>query len=104
MVLEMSASAGRRGTMPIVAWHEVFEKGVPGRKFRHSDHRNGAHACTISRRFSGWRVRHFASHGRTPSARNKVPYSGRPFRGGAVPGTSCQATVAPSLWDFRNKL
>ena len=46
MVLEMSASAGRRGTMPIVAWHEVFEKGVPGRKFRHSDHRNGAHACT----------------------------------------------------------
>ena len=30
-----------------------------------------------------------------------IPYpTGRFFRGGAVRGTSCQATIAPSLWDI----
>src|SRR5208337_2671108 len=46
-------------------------------KFRHSNHRIGAHTCT----------------------NHTVPY-GTALWGGAVPGTSCQATIAPSLRDI----
>ena len=45
-------------------------------KFRHSNHRIGAHACR----------------------NHTVPYGTALFWGG-VPGTSCQATIAPSLRD-----
>src|ERR1700685_4436724 len=45
-------------------------------KFRHSNHPIGAHTCT----------------------NHTVPY-GTALLGGAVPGTSCQATIAPSLQD-----
>ena len=45
-------------------------------KFDHSNHRIGAYA----------------------GANQTVPY-GTALLGGAVPGTSCQATIAPSLWD-----
>src|SRR5271165_3435696 len=45
--------------------------------FRHSNHRIGAHACT----------------------NHTVPY-GTALLGGAVPGTSCQATIARSLRDI----
>jgi hypothetical protein len=45
-------------------------------KLRHSNHRIGAHTCT----------------------NQTVPY-GTALLGGAVPGTSCQATIAPSLRD-----
>ncbi|HKM58454.1 MAG TPA: hypothetical protein VJX28_06885, partial [Chthoniobacterales bacterium] len=43
----------------------------------HSNHRIGAHTCT----------------------NHTVPY-GTALWGGAVPGTSCQATIAPSLRDI----
>ena len=43
---------------------------------RHSNHRIGGHTCT----------------------NQTVPY-GTALLGGAVPGTSCQATIAPSLRD-----
>src|SRR5208337_1791187 len=46
-------------------------------KFRHSNYRIGAHTCT----------------------NHTVPY-GTALWGGAVPGTSCQATIAPSLRDI----
>ena len=46
-------------------------------KFRHSNHRIGAHTRT----------------------NHTVPY-GTALLGGAVPGTSCQATIAPSLRDI----
>jgi hypothetical protein len=45
--------------------------------FRPSNHRIGAHTCT----------------------NHPVPY-GTALWGGAVPGTSCQATIAPSLRDI----
>ena len=45
-------------------------------KLRLANHRIGAHAC----------------------ANQTVPY-GTVLLGGAVPGTSCQATIVPSLWD-----
>ena len=45
-------------------------------KFRHSNHRIGAHTCT----------------------NHTVPY-GTALLGGVFPGTSCQATIAPSLRD-----
>src|ERR1700722_19715863 len=45
-------------------------------KLRHSNHRIGAHTC----------------------ANQTVPY-GTALLGGSVPGTSCQATIAPSLRD-----
>ena len=45
-------------------------------KFRHSNHRIGAHACR----------------------NHTVPY-GTALIWGGVPGTSCQATIAPSLRD-----
>jgi hypothetical protein len=45
-------------------------------ELRHSNHRIGAHTCT----------------------NQTVPY-GTALLGGAVPGTSCQATIAPSLPD-----
>jgi hypothetical protein len=77
----------------IVARHEVPGKRPPRepsrrvrydraqyprhpRGIRHSNHRIGAHAC----------------------ANQTVPY-GTALLGGAVPGTSCQATIAPSLRD-----
>src|ERR1700675_579846 len=53
----------------------VFSFRIPN--FRHSNHRIGAHTCT----------------------NQTVPY-GTALWGGAVPGTSCQATIAPSLRDI----
>ena len=62
----------------IVAWHEVPGKSVhrENRPVGYGMIRSRAHAC-----------------------RNQtVPY-GTALLGGAVPGTSCQATIAPSLRD-----
>jgi hypothetical protein len=53
-----------------------FSFSFPIRNLRHSNHRIGAHTCT----------------------NQTVPY-GTALLGGAVPGTSCQATIAPSLRD-----
>src|ERR1700719_1565183 len=52
----------------------VFQFQFSYSKFRHSNHRIGAQTCT----------------------NHTVPY-GTALLGGAVPGTSCQATIAPSL-------
>src|SRR5580700_6852652 len=54
----------------------VFQFQFSYSKFRHSNHPIGAHTCT----------------------NHTVPY-GTALLGGAVPGTSCQATIAPSLRD-----
>src|SRR5271166_1324002 len=55
--------------------HKCFQFSYS--KFRHSNHPIGAHTCT----------------------NHTVPY-GTALWGGAVPGTSCQATIAPSLRDI----
>src|SRR5271165_4903829 len=88
------------GTTPIVAWHEVpgtkclgkRPSKEPSRRVRYdraqlvpevflvemcANHRIGAHTCT----------------------NHTVPY-GTAVGGGAVPGTSCQATIARSLRDI----
>src|ERR1700735_2643903 len=54
----------------------VFRFQFSYSQLRHSNHRIGAHTCT----------------------NQTVPY-GTALLGGAVPGTSCQATIAPSLRD-----
>jgi hypothetical protein len=54
----------------------VFRFQFSYSKLPHSNHRIGAHTCTDQ----------------------TVPY-GRALLGGVVPGTSCQATIAPSLRD-----
>src|SRR5271163_3364312 len=60
---------------PEIIQHKCFQFSYS--KFRHSNHRIGAHTCT----------------------NHTVPY-GTALWGGAVPGTSCQATIAPSLRDI----
>src|ERR1700733_5240306 len=54
-------------------------------------------------KFFSFRVRNFVApiieSVRTPARITPYP-TGRLFWGGAVPGTSYQATIAPSLWDI----
>jgi hypothetical protein len=91
--LAVSLPARPVGTIPNVAWHEVpgkasskepsrrvrydraqlIRKVFFGRKFRHSNHRIGAHTCTD----------------------HTVPY-GTALWGGAVPGTSCHWSL--DIW------
>src|SRR5271165_2237404 len=60
---------------PEIIQHKCFQFSYS--KFRHSNHPIGAPTCT----------------------NHTVPY-GTALWGGAVPGTSCQATIAPSLRDI----
>jgi len=94
------------GTTPIVAWHEVPGKASlekPSRRVR-SDW-----AQLIPKGISGPNVRRvfelssLQSSDRRPHphecTNHTVPY-GTALWGGPVPGTSCPATIAPSLRDI----
>src|ERR1700738_4060726 len=63
---------------PEIIQHKCFQFSYS--KFRHANHRIGAHTCT----------------------NHTVPY-GTALWGGAIPGTSCQATIAPSLRDISQR-
>ncbi len=82
---------------PIVAWHEVPGKAPskePSRRVRYD------RTQLIPEVF-------LVGMDRFQNLRNTVPLypTGRPFRGGAVPGTSCQATIArPSGGGDQNAL
>ena len=57
----------------------------------------------IQHNFAGFRTRNFVTPiiESVPTPARITPYpTGRLFWGGAVPGTSCQATIAPSLRDI----
>src|SRR3984957_3410945 len=60
-----------------------------------------------NRNFLSFRIRNFVTpiieSVRTPARITPYP-TGRLFWGDAIPGTSCQATIAPSLRDVHNRL
>src|SRR5271167_4795203 len=76
--------------------------------FRHEKVFAMERSCIVGQKsyninFFSFRIRNFVTpiieSARTPARITPYP-TGRLFWGGAVPGTSCQATIAPSLRDI----
>jgi hypothetical protein len=96
---------GNTGTTPIVAWARSASEKRPSkeasRRVRFDRAQLGQKSYNM--KFFKFRIRNFVTpiieSVRTPARITPYP-TGRLFWGGAVPGTSCQATIAPSLRDI----